>query len=808
MKQLLLLAALITVSGAGAQTINMPASGSTTACSGNFYDSGGSGGNYANSENRTYTICPSTAGMSLQVNFTSFNIESGWDYLYIYDGNSVGAPLIGTYTGTTSPGTITATSATGCLTFRFTSDGSVNYAGWAAAISCVPPPPPSINMSNGSTSTCSATFYDSGGSSGTYSANQTLVYTICPATAGAKISANFTMFNLENNYDFLEIFDGNSVFAPSLGVYTGTSGPGTAQATPSNATGCLTFRFTSDGSVQYAGWAASISCVTPCQSITANFLSSTPAPGGDGIIRLCQGQSLSMSGSGTFSVSGAGASYSWTMGNGATASGASSSYTYPAPGSYLLNLNITDPLGCMNTNSINRIVQVSTTPTITTSATPSTLCTNQYSTLNASVTMNPYTVNCTPPVSGTTFLPDGSGVSYTTSITTNCYTPGATITSANDFQNLCINMEHSYLGDLSMRFICPNGQSMVLKAYPGGGGTYLGGALDDGTTNPGTGATYCFTPSASTLLVNGPTVIAGSPAGNSIAPGNYMPVDPFSNLIGCPLNGTWTIEITDNLAIDNGYIFNWDFNLNAALSIVPSFTPTIVSQGWVPAPNLTQINSTQASVLPTSMGTPCFNYSVTDNFGCTYTQPQCITVNCTSLPVGLVSFDATAISRSRVLLDWITESELDNDYFVVERSQSGQDHWEFVAQVDGAGNSVQQLEYAAVDEHPYIGLSYYRLRQVDFDGSEQVTDIDAVLISGAGSGLLIYPNPATDLVAVEGNAEDLEAFELLNAVGQNVKAMVPVILKGTTKIELDLSSLAKGTYVFRSGDLSYLIVKK
>lgn len=113
-----------------------------SACSGNFYDSGGGGNgsnaNYSNSENYTMTFCPSTSGQCVRLTFSAFDIESGFDFLRVYNGPSTASPLIGTYTGTTSPATITAT--TGCITLQFTSDGSVNRVGWTAAVSCVPCP--------------------------------------------------------------------------------------------------------------------------------------------------------------------------------------------------------------------------------------------------------------------------------------------------------------------------------------------------------------------------------------------------------------------------------------------------------------------------------------------------------------------------------------------------------------------------------------------------------------------------------------------------------------------------------------------
>ena len=119
------------------QTYTMSNS-TVTTCSGTFYDPGGTG-NYADNQNVTMTFC-SGNGQSVLLQFSQFALENNWDYLYIYNGPSTASPLIGTYTGTNNPGTVVGTS--GCITVRFTSDGSITAAGFTAAISCSTPPPP------------------------------------------------------------------------------------------------------------------------------------------------------------------------------------------------------------------------------------------------------------------------------------------------------------------------------------------------------------------------------------------------------------------------------------------------------------------------------------------------------------------------------------------------------------------------------------------------------------------------------------------------------------------------------------------
>ncbi len=129
---------------------NMPATGynTITTCSMIIYDDGGIDGDYSTSCNSTLTINPATPGNLISISGT-VDVESSWDYLYVYDGASASAPLLNTYSGTY---TITdLTSSTGPLTLVFTSDASVVYPGFALTVSCISntcPKPTNLTVSN------------------------------------------------------------------------------------------------------------------------------------------------------------------------------------------------------------------------------------------------------------------------------------------------------------------------------------------------------------------------------------------------------------------------------------------------------------------------------------------------------------------------------------------------------------------------------------------------------------------------------------------------------------------------------------
>jgi uncharacterized surface protein with fasciclin (FAS1) repeats len=126
-------------------------------CGTTWYDTGGPTGAYSNSENYTTTFCPDNDGDLVTVTFTSFQTETNWDKLYVYDGPTTASPQISSGNGAGSgpcnttggfwgnlnanlPGPFVSTHPSGCLTFNFCSDGSVTNPGWAANITCAPQP--------------------------------------------------------------------------------------------------------------------------------------------------------------------------------------------------------------------------------------------------------------------------------------------------------------------------------------------------------------------------------------------------------------------------------------------------------------------------------------------------------------------------------------------------------------------------------------------------------------------------------------------------------------------------------------------
>lgn len=119
-----------------------------------FYDTGGASGSYQDGENYTKTIFPENTGDYVSVVFNSFDTESQYDYLEIFNGPNTSSPLLFTAYGTNSPGTLTSTDSSGALTFRFITDSSVTSFGWDATVICQ-----TLSIDNPETGTNGITYY-------------------------------------------------------------------------------------------------------------------------------------------------------------------------------------------------------------------------------------------------------------------------------------------------------------------------------------------------------------------------------------------------------------------------------------------------------------------------------------------------------------------------------------------------------------------------------------------------------------------------------------------------------------------------
>ncbi|MBI5541575.1 MAG: PKD domain-containing protein, partial [Bacteroidia bacterium] len=502
-----------------------------------------------------------------------------------------------------------------------------------------------VNMHTGSVSQCGGIFYDSGGSGGTYQNSENYTLTICAGIPGAQVSLNFTQFDIESGFEHLAIYEGNTSGGLLIVNATGTTLQG--QTITSQGSGCLTLVFTADGSVTHAGWAAAISCTFPCQVFDVNITgANVPYFNGD-TIRVCQGQPITFNAAGTYPnnnvnypQSDATTVFTWDFGDGSpvqTGAGLSTvTHMFPNGGGYFTSVSGVDISGCNNSNYARNMVMVSTSPLFTgTSLTPDTICIGQTVNLTGMATTNPWTQPVPNIVSGLTFLPDGSGASYSTSITHTMFGPGQTLTNVNDLQSICLNMEHSYMGDLEMYLTCPNGQiiNFIAATYPlspSPGATHLGEPCDmTPATSPGVGYDYCWNPSATATMASVANTVTHSFTdleGNSITSasyipiGNYAPETPFTNLLGCPLNGDWTIHVIDHLGADDGYIFYWMLNFDP--SIIPPLwtfgnTYNPVDYVWTGSGVGAQANGI-ATATPTVTGNVTYTFSATDDFGCVY----------------------------------------------------------------------------------------------------------------------------------------------------------------------------------------------
>ncbi len=168
-----------------------------------------------------------------------------------------------------------------------------------------------------------------------------------------------------------------------------------------------------------------------------------------------------------------------------------------------------------------------------------------------------------------------------------------------------------------------------------------------------------------------------------------------------------------------------------------------------------------------------------------------------ALPIKLVSFDAV-LNGNVVETKWITELEINNAYFTLERS-TDVETWEEVARVDGAGNSTNILTYEKADVNPKIGTTYYRLKQTDFDGQFAYSNIVPVTVEGVKSNFTVYPNPTdNELTLNVKNPSDEINITIYDLTGRKMYSRMFGVDKGSNSHEITIQAkylLPTGVYM-------------
>lgn len=894
-------------SAAGTLTVSndysMPSgTGNTrTTCSTNFYDNGGSAGNYTNNFDGTTTFYPAIVGNKIKIDFASYTGEPSFDKIYLYDGNSTSATVLlngVSANGIPAGNPFTSTATDGSLTFRFISDGGTNNAGWAATVSCIAGP--SMTFTSSTTSTASTT-------SVTQSATMEPVICIKVVTANSASPFNATQFQINmtgttaiSDVTSVKIYSTGSdpVFGTSSLFGSATPATGTitvngsktlvqdtnyfwvaydisATAVVANLLDAQCTQITMDGSVgNKVPTVQNPSGNRPIVAIPYYFIKKVGTNGwARSIVEDPSDQGLVMVGNASngsnsdFSIvkTDKYGTFLWSKNIG----GSSEDYGYDITTSgdggfvfvgYSTSSNLQPDGSGIDANIV--VSKINSTGTVQWTTTVGGSSSDQ----GASIVR---TSDDGFAVTGT--YDDGSPCFYlmklsSTGAITNTLTlrisalsaratsliqtsdggfliAGNTTSSANQNDFLLVKIKNNYTFDWSMTWggTQPDYLYSVIENSPNDyttfGGTFsFGNGLDAGKSTTNDIYAMRFSNSGSGATVKWSSVYS-SAAGNeeirdviATSNGGYM-MTGYTDGIGAGGNEIYILSL-DNSA---GNI-RWSTTLGTVSGDEGCALVKTADGGYVVAA-LGEQGSASGSMmyLVKVKDTPQYACSFTGNGGTktalakpTITYPivtagqmvfsaapsgqssiqitatttvaagEAIVNVCSNvtLPIELLSFTANC-KKDKVNCKWITASEINNNFFTLERSNDAS-HFEAVATINGAGNSNSELSYEYIDSPSDFKTTntYYRLKQTDFDGKFTYSGIVAAKCNNSENELdcNVYPNPTNQVLTVDFADDISEEFsvEIKNCLGQVVlEQKMPA---GTHKIQLSMTDLIDGTY--------------
>ncbi|PCI98032.1 MAG: hypothetical protein COB15_06780, partial [Flavobacteriales bacterium] len=210
-----------------------------------------------------------------------------------------------------------------------------------------------------------------------------------------------------------------------------------------------------------------------------------------------------------------------------------------------------------------------------------------------------------------------------------------------------------------------------------------------------------------------------------------------------------------------------------------------LTYNWTPTATLNNsviANPTATPIAPTT-------YVVTVTGGICDVYDTVNVIICTVLPTEILSFHAVC-KEDRVILNWITSSEINNSHFSIEKSTDAL-NFTTIGTVNGNGNSSTIINYSWIDDNPFNGTAYYRLKQTDFNGAYEYHEVIAVKCN-QDDNISIYPNPFENSFTVElsKNTTYPITVEVLDYLGRKVHFQT----LETNVTEIVLDELPQGTY--------------
>lgn len=328
-------------------------------------------------------------------------------------------------------------------------------------------------------------------------------------------------------------------------------------------------------------------------------------------------------------------------------------------------------------------------------------------------------------------------------------TPAEDVTMNNNVDVTILNTESFTIGDLSAN----NNNSITINA---------GGAL---TLSPGN---FLTAGNNTTITVSGTFTINGD-----------FQVNNNVNLII-----TGTMIVLGNVDMGN----NGDLNVNGSLSVGGNFT----------GGNNTHV--TVDGIIDVDGNLSVGNGSTLDGTGVFKVGGSCSDGTSSfcadgQLPIQLLFFKAV-VNGNYVDLNWATASELNFDYFTIERSASGE-VFSTIGKVSGGGNSLNRKDYFYQDFNPLMGLNYYRIKSTDFDGYTEYFNIERVEFNEI-KAIQLYPNPVTSsqeiTVLIGGGSSQYGMATVYDIMGRTVKQ---ITFQGKESA-LDTYGMPSGVYIIKA----------